>query len=107
MIFSAVSRVSSFEADDDADESVSDGREKKQLSALLHHIDAGRSRMTEQRERSFSTAALSKHKYNGPVYYCSQLSYSYFGTCLFEEGKGEVWDAKGFDSSMRHVRRLV
>ena len=45
-VFTAVSRVSSFEADDDAAESVSVGREKKRtqkrLSALLHHIDTGR-----------------------------------------------------------------
>ena len=43
VVFSAVSRVSSFEAGNDTDNLVSARREKQQLYASLHHIDAVRS----------------------------------------------------------------
>ena len=40
---------------------------KQQLYASLRHIDAVRSRTKAERVKSFSTAALSKQKWNGPV----------------------------------------
>ena len=75
MVFSAVSIDSSFEVVDlvRVDER-NKTRTKKQLEktkqqhlyASLRHTDAVRSRMKAEWEKSFSTAALSKPKRNGP-----------------------------------------
>ena len=46
------------------------GREKQnkqQLYIWLRHTDAFRSRMKAERDKSFSTAALSRQKRNGPI----------------------------------------
>ena len=58
MVFSAVSMVSSFEADDDTHDSVGVGernetrtKTNKQLQASLRHTDAVRSRMKAEREK--------------------------------------------------------
>ena len=68
MVFSAVSIVSSFEADNDTHDLVRVGEKEKkqnkqqQLYASLHYIDAVQSRMKVERGNSFSTAALSKQE---------------------------------------------
>ena len=69
MVFSAVARVSSFEADDDVD---SLGK-KNNNYALLRHIDAVRSRMKAEQGKLYSKADLSKQKWNSPVS-CSQYT---------------------------------
>ena len=54
MVFSAVSRVSSFEADNDTDNSVDPGWENTDIIyASLHHVNA-------EQEKSYSKADLSK-----------------------------------------------
>ena len=67
MVFSAVSMVSSFEADDDTHGvgvkiKTKTKQNKQQLYASLRHIDTVRSEMKLERGKSFSTAALSKQK---------------------------------------------
>ena len=85
MGFSAISTVSSFEADKD---SVGAGREKQHkkqnthtqqqqqkptVAVLLRHIVAVRYRMKVERGKAYSKADLLKQKWNGPVS-CSQHS---------------------------------
>jgi len=55
--------------------------EKQQLYALLQHVDAVRSWMKAEWEKSYSTADLSRQKWNSTLS-CSQ--HSYFGTCPFD-----------------------
>ena len=70
VVFSAVSMVSSFEADDNTHSSVRVGeilRNTKQTTTvcfvqLLRHIDAVRSRMKADQGISFSTAALNPQR---------------------------------------------
>ena len=66
MVFSAISRVSSFEADD-TDNFVCAGQEKNSLYASLHHIDAVRPTIKAEREKLYSKADLSKQKWNSLV----------------------------------------
>ena len=95
IIFSAISKVSSSEADDDTDDSVSTGWEKNDCSyTSLHHTDAIRSRMKAEWESH--TAKQNKQKWKGPLS-CSQHSYS--GTCPFKEDDGRVLAVKGLASS--------
>ena len=66
MVFSAVSMISSSEADDLVRYTRfgRGGRKKhtQKLDASLRHIDTVRSRTKAGRGKSFSTAALSKQK---------------------------------------------
>ena len=71
MICSAISRVSSFEADDDTDDSVGTGQEKKHDYALLCHSDTVGSRMKAEWGKSYSKGDLSSQKWN-----CAVLSLS-------------------------------
>ena len=73
MVFSAVSRVSSFEADNGTDDSVGTGQGKKMYASLCH-IDAVRSRMKVELGKLYTRTDLSKQKWNSPVS-CSQRSY--------------------------------
>ena len=56
MVFSAISRFSSLEANNNTDDSVSGRREKAHIYASLRHIDAIRYRMKAEREKSYSKA---------------------------------------------------
>ena len=87
--------VSSFEVDDDTDDSVGTEqrkkgkrkKKKKRLYTLLHHaiIDTIRSRTKMELEESHSKADLSKQILNSLVF-CSQ--HWYFGTCPWGGGGG-------------------
>ena len=61
MVFSAVSRVSSFEADNGTDDSVGTGQGKKMYASLCH-IDAVQSRMKMEQGKLCCKADLSKKK---------------------------------------------
>ena len=87
MVFSAISMVSSFEADDDTNDL---GGEEK-MYALSCLIDAVRSKADW--EKLYSTADLSSQKWNGLVC-CSQ--HSYYGTFSFEDAGGRVLAVKVF-----------
>ena len=83
--------VSSFEADDDTNYIVGVGQEKNDYASYCF-IDAVRSRMKMEREKSYSTADLPSQKWNG-----STLQQClYFGTVPFEEGGGRVLAVKVF-----------
>ena len=83
--------VSSFEADDDTNYIVGVGQEKNDYASYCF-IDAVRSRMKMEREKSYSTADLPSQKWNG-----STLQQClYFGTGPFEEGGGRVLAVKVF-----------
>ena len=69
MVFSAVSMDSSFQVVDLVRVGERNKRKETTTTTSLRHTDAVRSEsiMKAEREKSFSTAALSKQKRNGPV----------------------------------------
>ena len=73
MVFSAVSRVSSFEADNSTDDSVDTGQGKK-MCASLCYIDAVRSRMKAEQENC--TVELIYPNKNGMVCYLAMITHT-------------------------------
>ena len=69
MVLSAVSMDSTFEVVDlvRVGERNKTRTKQQQLYVSLRHTVAVRSRMKAERDKSFSTAVLSKQKRNGPV----------------------------------------
>ena len=79
MVFSAISRDSSFKADNDANYLVDARKNNCMLRcATLMQLDLKQKR---NGEKSYSKSDLSKHKWSGPVS-CSQ--HSHVGTCPFK-----------------------
>ena len=108
MVFSAVSMVSSFEADDLVRYTrFGRGGRKKTLDASLRHIDAVRSRTKAGRGKSFLLSCFIQTELKRPGSYLVVSTHTLgpLHWCVCVGGGGGV--RGGITSSIRHVLLLV